>query len=163
MKYWEYILFQGIYKEDLFRSVRGTVRGVKNRVRAGIATFLQDQTSKVTFRSSWSSSSASKEQTVLRTISFFHLLNHLSKHLSSLSHGKMSFQHSFHNLPFSLSKSRGMNNVHRTSHPQFTHQKTRLGNPFSSLWKSTVSLCPHSLCSVEATSPSPQDFPSSRL
>ena len=27
--------------------MRGTVRGVKNRVRAGIATFLQDQTAKV--------------------------------------------------------------------------------------------------------------------
>ena len=32
-----------------YRSIRGTVRGVKNRVRAGIATFLQDQTAKVTF------------------------------------------------------------------------------------------------------------------
>jgi len=31
---------------DTIRSVRGTVRGVKNRVRAGIATFLQDQTAK---------------------------------------------------------------------------------------------------------------------
>ena len=31
----------------LLRSMRGTVRGVKNRVRAGIATFLQDQTAKV--------------------------------------------------------------------------------------------------------------------
>ena len=31
-----------------FRSMRGTVRGVRNRVRAGIATFLQDQTDKVT-------------------------------------------------------------------------------------------------------------------
>ena len=27
--------------------MRGTVRGVRNRVRAGIATFLQDQTAKV--------------------------------------------------------------------------------------------------------------------
>jgi len=31
---------------DTIRSIRGTVRGVKNRVRAGIATFLQDQTAK---------------------------------------------------------------------------------------------------------------------
>ena len=29
------------------RSHRGTVRGVKNRVRAGIATFLRDPSSKV--------------------------------------------------------------------------------------------------------------------
>jgi glutaredoxin domain-containing cysteine-rich protein 1 len=29
------------------RSHRGTIRGVKNRVRAGIATFLRDQKTKV--------------------------------------------------------------------------------------------------------------------
>ena len=32
---------------DTIMSVKGTVRGVKNRVRAGIATFLQDQNRKV--------------------------------------------------------------------------------------------------------------------
>ena len=35
-----------------FRSMAGTVRGVRHRVRAGIATFLQDQTDKVTSCSS---------------------------------------------------------------------------------------------------------------
>ena len=30
-------------EEDTIMSVKGTVRGVKNRVRAGIATFLQDR------------------------------------------------------------------------------------------------------------------------
>ena len=34
-------------EEDTIMSVKGTVRGVKNRVRAGIATFLQDQNRKV--------------------------------------------------------------------------------------------------------------------
>ena len=33
--------------EDTIMSGKGTVRGVKNRVRAGIATFLQDQSKKV--------------------------------------------------------------------------------------------------------------------
>ena len=35
-------------KEETILSVKGTVRGVKNRVRAGIATFLQEQDVKVT-------------------------------------------------------------------------------------------------------------------
>jgi hypothetical protein len=34
-------------EEDTIMSGKGTVRGVKNRVRAGIATFLQDQSKKV--------------------------------------------------------------------------------------------------------------------
>ena len=34
-------------EEETIMSKKGTVRGVKNRVRAGIATFLQDQTRKV--------------------------------------------------------------------------------------------------------------------
>ena len=34
-------------EEDTIMSRKGTVRGVKNRVRAGIATFLQDQSKKV--------------------------------------------------------------------------------------------------------------------
>ena len=34
-------------EDETIMSKKGTVRGVKNRVRAGIATFLQDQTNKV--------------------------------------------------------------------------------------------------------------------
>ena len=50
--------FLRVFLRRIFcRSVRGTVRGVKNRVRAGIATFLQDQTAKV--------------------IIFYHLFDHL--------------------------------------------------------------------------------------
>ena len=37
-------------KEETILSVKGTVRGVKNRVRAGIATFLQEQDEKVTYK-----------------------------------------------------------------------------------------------------------------
>jgi len=36
-----------IHDKEAIRSAKGTVRGVKNRVRAGIATFLQSPTSKV--------------------------------------------------------------------------------------------------------------------
>lgn len=36
-----------IHEKEAIRSAKGTVRGVKNRVRAGIATFLQTPTSKV--------------------------------------------------------------------------------------------------------------------
>ena len=36
-------------KEDTIMSMKGTVRGVKNRVRAGIATFLQDGNKRVNF------------------------------------------------------------------------------------------------------------------
>ena len=39
-----------VKEEDTIVSVKGTVRGVKNRVRAGIATFLQDQNRKVTLK-----------------------------------------------------------------------------------------------------------------
>lgn len=38
-----------IHDKEAIRSAKGTVRGVKNRVRAGIATFLQSPTSKVRF------------------------------------------------------------------------------------------------------------------
>ena len=34
-------------EEGTIMSVKGTVRGVKNRVKAGIASFLQDQNRKV--------------------------------------------------------------------------------------------------------------------
>ena len=40
-------IWRGQKEEDSIMSGKGTVRGVKNRVRAGIATFLQDQTMKV--------------------------------------------------------------------------------------------------------------------
>lgn len=36
-----------ILEKEAIRSAKGTVRGVKNRVRAGIATFLQTDVSKV--------------------------------------------------------------------------------------------------------------------
>ncbi|KMQ96385.1 glutaredoxin domain-containing cysteine-rich protein [Lasius niger] len=39
-----------IHDKEAIRSAKGTVRGVKNRVRAGIATFLQSPTSKVCFQ-----------------------------------------------------------------------------------------------------------------
>jgi len=39
-----------IHQKEAIRSAKGTVRGVKNRVRAGIATFLQTPTSKVCIR-----------------------------------------------------------------------------------------------------------------
>lgn len=39
-----------IHDKEAIRSAKGTVRGVKNRVRAGIATFLQSPTSKVRFQ-----------------------------------------------------------------------------------------------------------------
>lgn len=39
-----------IHDKEAIRSAKGTVRGVKNRVRAGIATFLQTPTSKVRIR-----------------------------------------------------------------------------------------------------------------
>lgn len=36
-----------VEKAGTIRSVKGTVRGVRNRVRAGITTYLQGKTSKV--------------------------------------------------------------------------------------------------------------------
>ena len=38
-----------VEKAGTIRSVKGTVRGVRNRVRAGITTYLQGKTSKVLF------------------------------------------------------------------------------------------------------------------
>ena len=38
---------KGLPKNLTIRSSRGTVRGVKNRVRQGIATFLRDPSKKV--------------------------------------------------------------------------------------------------------------------
>ena len=39
--------FNNMKEEANIMSVKGTVRGVKNRVKTGIATFLQDQKKKV--------------------------------------------------------------------------------------------------------------------
>lgn len=46
----EYFAGYKILDKEAIRSAKGTVRGVKNRVRAGIATFLQNPSSKVSIR-----------------------------------------------------------------------------------------------------------------